>query len=177
MSLSRLTSGPTDYPTSINRRRVPSAVPTGRPAVNACRRRLSAAGNPRGITVDGEEPQRIPALAASSTDPRGTGVDCLARQRRVCRVTQRTRGRRVLVWRDIDHRGDVGCGRACHDGPQGRKAALFVARVLSRVALASATSCLRFSSSRCGASSASSLMASRIALRARAFNAFDIRIS
>lgn len=60
---------------------------------------------------------------------------------------------------------------------QGRNAALFVMRVLSRAALASPASFLRCSDSRRGASIASNLIASRIALRARVLNGFEIRIS
>jgi len=106
----------------------------------------------------------MPALAASRARPGVASSECLVRQRPVCRLTQRTRGRREAVWLDIQHRRDL-CYRTASviEASHGRKAALFVTRALSRVAAASATSCLRFSISRCGASSASSLMASRIA--------------
>ena len=49
----------------------------------------------------------MPVLAASGARPRLTGFECCMRQRRVCRVTQRTRGRRYTVWLDIEQRGDL----------------------------------------------------------------------
>lgn len=59
----------------------------------------------------------------------------------------------------------------------GRNAALFVVRVFSRAALASATSLVRCSRSRRGASLASSRMACWMAPRARECNTFEIRIT
>jgi hypothetical protein len=76
---------------------------------DACRCRLSVAGNPRGIAVDGPEARGIPALAAPRAQPRGASLECLVRQRRMCPLTERTRDRRRALWFDIEHRGDVRC--------------------------------------------------------------------
>ena len=49
----------------------------------------------------------MPALAASRARPGVASSECLVRQRPVCRLTQRTRGRREAVWLDIQHRRDL----------------------------------------------------------------------
>jgi len=90
------------------------AVQPGDAAVTLFQRRSSVAGNPRTISADRLESLGIPVLAAPDTIPRGAGLECLACQGWMCRLTQRTCRARE-VGRFIEHCGDLRAYRAgCH---------------------------------------------------------------
>jgi len=102
--------------------------------------------SPGAVGTHCREPPGVPSLTTATTLPAFAGrFECGVRHRGICvaegACRQAQTGARVV--------------RGVHD--YGRNAVLFVVRVFSRAALASAASCFRWFASRRGASAASSL--------------------
>lgn len=151
--------------------------------------------DPRGIRRDRRKAREIPVLPAAHAPPRAVGIERVSSERRRG-VTHRTRGDPYDIRFAVKHCGRLRWGKSVNHKDKnlrnairrrgnalsrpiayGRNAALLTSRSFSRALLASSDSFLRCSDSRRGASIASNLTASRIAVRARVLNGLEIRMS